>query len=374
MRWGFTAKIRFLGVSGFMPGAVTSVLKSALRAMQLSGIDHMVGSLTNNVGVIFMLHHVAPDTNKAFEPNSILRIRPDFLEQVIATVLADGFEVIALDDVPERLKVGARHERPFACFTFDDGYKDNRDFAYPILKRHNLPFTVYVPEQFANGNGDLWWLALEGAINAANQVAVQMDGERLVFDTRSTEQKYAAHDKIYWWLRNIPEDRARAVVADLARTAGFDTSTLCKNLVMNWDELREFAADPLVTIGAHATAHHSLKKLPLAQAREDMRLSIEAIENNLGKPCHHFAYPYGSKIDAGPREFQLARELGLTTAVTTRKGLLQPDHAYKLTSLPRLSLNGDYQDIGLLKTILSGAPFALLNAARAVAGGNVDAA
>ena len=60
----------------------------------------------------------------------------------------------------------------------------------------------------------------------------------------------------------------------------------------------------------------------------------------------------------------MAQELGLATAVTTRKGLIQPQHEQALTALPRLSLNGDFQDLRYVRVMLTGAPFAFWNGLR----------
>ena len=130
---------------------------------------------------------------------------------------------------------------------------------------------------------------------------------------------------------------------------------------MNWDEIRRLAADPLVTIGAHTRRHYALAKLTLAEARAEIEESVRRIEREIGKPCRHFSYPYGDETSAGQREFDLVKELGLKTGVTTRKGLIHPRHAGELTALPRVSLNGDYQKPRYVKVLLSGAPFALFN-------------
>ena len=130
---------------------------------------------------------------------------------------------------------------------------------------------------------------------------------------------------------------------------------------MNWDEIRRLAADPLVTIGAHTRRHYALAKLTLSEARAEIEESVRRIEREIGKPCRHFSYPYGDETSAGQREFDLVKELGLKTAVTTRKGLIHARHAGELTALPRVSLNGDYQKPRYVKVLLSGAPFALFN-------------
>jgi hypothetical protein len=57
------------------------------------------------------------------------------------------------------------------------------------------------------------------------------------------------------------------------------------------------------------------------------------IERELGRPCRHLSYPYGDESSAGAREFELARELGARTGVTTRKGLIQRRHVAAMTAL-----------------------------------------
>ncbi len=129
----------------------------------------------------------------------------------------------------------------------------------------------------------------------------------------------------------------------IARDAGYDASQLCADMVMNWNEIRALAQDPLVTIGAHTRHHYALAKLSEADVRTEIALSVRRIEQELGRPCVHFSFPYGDATSAGEREFAIAKDLGLTTAVTTQKGVLTSAHADCMTGLPRVSINGDYQ-------------------------------
>ena len=80
----------------------------------------------------------------------------------------------------------------------------------------------------------------------------------------------------------------------------------------------------------------------------------------------HLAYPYGDRVAAGPREFALARSAGFKTAVTTRPGMLFPASAAHPTALPRVSLNGNYQDARILPVLTSGAATAMWNGFRRV--------
>ena len=69
-------------------------------------------------------------------------------------------DLISLDEMHRRMVEGDFRRR-FACVTLDDGYRDNREWAYPILKRQHVPFAIYVPTSFPDRLGKLWWIALD---------------------------------------------------------------------------------------------------------------------------------------------------------------------------------------------------------------------
>ena len=76
-------------------------------------------------------------------------------------------------------------------------------------------------------------------------------------------------------------------------------------------------------------------------------MSRAVLEAALGKRPEHLAYPVGDPTSAGPREFRIAAELGFKTAVTTRPGVLFKAHRDHLTALPRISVNGEFQQPAL---------------------------
>lgn len=337
---------------------------TALRALHLTGLDAAGASWARGAGAIFMLHRVCPQdavSSSGFAPNGILEITPEFLETVIRKVIESGYDLLTLDAAAQRLASGERHDRPFACFTFDDGYRDNRDHALPICRSYGVPITVYVPADYADGRGQMWWLTLEDVIRKTDHLACDVGGVHRQFRCDTPSAKSSAFAAIYWWLRTQPDDVVVAFVAELARRHGVDPFARCRELIMNWDELRAFAEDPLVTIGAHTLSHVALARLPEAEARREMVESITRIEAELGKPCRHFSYPYGDAGSAGEREFAIARDLGLATAVTTAKGMVDLPGRADPFALSRFSLNGDYQDERCLSVLLSGVPFAALN-------------
>ena len=320
----------------------TKYLKAALTALHYSGVSDLFAPVTGGLGAIFMLHQVGPEAPAAFSPNRILKITPDFLATTLQHLVEAGFELVSLDEVAQRLKSPKAGRRPFAAFTLDDAYRDNLVHAAPVFRRFGAPYTVYAPTDYIDGKGDLWWLALECAIAALPRVACTIDGAELAFDTTTVSGKDAAYHTIYWRLRTIDESVARAVVASLCRNAGIDTATLCRELVLDWAELRTLAADPLATIGGHTQRHYALAKLGNGAARYEMAAGIARLESELGRPVRHFSYPFGDSCSAGDREFALAGDLGLTTAVTTRKGMIQGHH------YQQQPLNEEYNPLSLM--------------------------
>lgn len=343
----------------------SGALKTALSVLHCAGADRLAGRRTRGRGVIFTLHSVSPKAPDAFDPNGILRVTPKFLEQAINATRKAGYDIVSLDEAARRIK-DDKGGRPFACFTFDDGYRDNRDYAYPIFKRLGLPFAIYVPTDYPLGLGELWWLTLEAAIAKADAVEVVLDGREHRFATGNAAEKTYAFNKIYWSLRALPEAELRAKVRRIAADAGCDATRLCANEIMTWSEIRALAADPLVTIGAHTRRHLALAKLSAEEARAEVAESVAIIASELGRPCRHFSYPYGDATSAGPRDFAIVAQLGLETAVTTRKGVIGEACATQMTALPRVSLNGDFQKARYVSVFLSGVPFALLGLAAKV--------
>jgi peptidoglycan/xylan/chitin deacetylase (PgdA/CDA1 family) len=316
------------------------------------------------VGVLLTLHHVRPPRLERFQPNRLLEVTPWFLARVVKLLRRSRVDVVSLDEMHRRMTEGDFCRR-FVCLTFDDGYRDTIEHAYPILKEADMPFAVYVPTAFPDRLGELWWLVLEAVVSRNERVGLVIDGENQSFDCRSVADKRAVYEELYWWLRRREtEPEMHAVVRDLAARYQVDVVEFCRDLCMSWREIGTLAADPLVTIGAHTVNHPMLSKLPENAVRAEMDLSRLAINAALGLRPAHLSYPYGDPSSAGPREFAIAAALGFRTAVTTRPGVIFRAHAKRLLALPRVSLNGEYQQLRYVRVLLSGAGTAMWNGFR----------
>ena len=298
--------------------------------------------------------------------NRGLEITPAFLDAVLAALGQADVDIVSMDEAWRRLN-GAPGERRFVAITFDDGYRDTLEHAWPILRRHSVPVTLYIASGFAEGTGVLWWEVLGKAVADNDMIEVEMDGALRRFDCASPQAKDETYAKLYGWLRGMPyEAELQAATAAIAARHAIDTAAMCRDLCMGWEELAGLAADPLVTIGAHTVSHPFLAKCDTETLRTELTLSRDTIERKLGVRPEHLAYPVGAPDAAGPREFATAAELGYKTGVTTRAGVVFADHAGHLTALPRISVNGQFQQLRFLDVLLSGTATALLNGFRRV--------
>lgn len=334
----------------------------AFELLALSGMPQLWRRLSRARGVIFTLHRVLPEPPADFSPNAILQVTPDFLDAAIVETRRRGFDIVSMDEALARLR--APHKpRPFVVFTFDDAYRDNLEYALPIMRKHQAPFTLYVPTALVDGGGEVWWQALEDIVAMRDVLDLGTAGLGSDVEIRSLDQKHKVYADLYAAMRAMPEPDRVELIRDLAGQAGLDLKAHCRSLIMDWPELQIFADEPLCTLGAHTVHHYELAKLDEAEARGEIAQSVKIIDARFaGKPAH-LSYPIGSRIAAGPREYGLARALGFGSAVTTIPGGLFPRHAEAPFALPRISLNGRFQQKRYLNVFLTGGLFSLLGRA-----------
>jgi peptidoglycan/xylan/chitin deacetylase (PgdA/CDA1 family) len=344
-----------------------AIIRTGLETLYFSGMHHFMRPLVGGVGSILTMHHVRPRRPDAFQPNRLLEITPKFLEGLLKRLARARIDVISLDEMHQRF-ISEDFKRRFVCITFDDGYKDVKEYAYPLLRKYKLPFAMYIPTSFPDRLGEMWWLALEAVIAQNSRIGMVINGKDQFFECGSVGEKRELYDAVYGYIRSMKtEDELRKFVRDLCATYRVDIAAFCRDLCMDWQELGEMAEDPLMTIGAHTVNHVMLKKIASDDVtRAEMEMSRAVLEAALGKRPQHLAYPVGDPTSAGPREFRIAAELGFKTATTTRPGVLFKVHREHLTALPRISVNGEFQQHRYMKVLMSGAGTAIMNRFRRV--------
>lgn len=337
-------------------------IRTRARRAILSGLYHtrlyrLLETTTRGVGAIFTLHHIRAETpSERFAPNRILEITPRFLEETIQLTRRLGYRAVSLDECRRRLVERDFGER-FVHFALDDGYADNYTHAFPIFREHGVPFTIYVCPGLLDGGTRQWWRDLEDVVATHDRLEVDLGDGRVELACRTPRQKRGAFERVYWTLRRMPHEQQWQTFDDVFSRHRPEEPSAPPMLSL---EMIESMRDTgLLTVGAHTLTHPALSKLSRQAVLDEMEGSRSRLAEWLGEVPRHFSYPYGDAGSAGPREFDAARDLGFETGVTTRKGVLHPEHRDHLHALPRISLNGDYQRPRYVELFVSGVPFGL---------------
>src|SRR6187549_2661041 len=132
---------------GPLAGKKKFVLRGAMEALYFTGAHHLLRPLLGGVGAILTLHHVRPARSDPFQPNRLLEVTPEFLEDVLRGLRRAEVDIVSLDEMHRRL-TERDFRRRFVCLTFDDGYRDNARHALPILRKYDAPFAIYIPTSF----------------------------------------------------------------------------------------------------------------------------------------------------------------------------------------------------------------------------------
>ena len=336
-----------------------AVITGGLEFAHLAGRAGLMASARGR-GAIFTLHHVRPKTARAFGPNAHLEITPEFLDAAIVQLAAEGYQFVALHDLPARMVI-ARSDERFAAFTLDDGYRNNALHAQPVFTEHRVPFTVFIAGGFACKTHSIWWETLVELLEARQHLEFDFGSGPVVLPLATSFQKQSAFTRIARFVQQ-DEDEAKAIAAldEVARANGIDPMLITERLVMREPELKSLVLNPLATLGAHTISHRALARLSDEEARREMAESIDRVEAIAGRRPDTFAYPYGDAASVSSREHRIAADLGLRVAVTTDPGTLDAGCLSNPMALPRISLNGLYQKRKYLTALASGIPFRLM--------------
>ncbi len=255
-------------------------------------------------GEIWCLHRVVQERS-LFPSNRELEITPGFLEEIIVDYQRQGYRFVPIDDIVS--DIGCRswdlRRKKRINISFDDGFRDVYDNAFPLFEKYRIPFTVYLVGDFPEGQSDLWWIQLEQL----------MDGNVSAFEELMKEV-YRSDSN----MRDVMHER----------TASTSDPTLCKELSLSWKQLQEMVDSGLCTVGCHSMTHPGLTRISDEEVYQELLEGKQIIESKLSLKVQHFSYPHSME---NARIQAILKETGFESATlgfggTIRKG----DNPYRL--------------------------------------------
>lgn len=259
---------------------------------------------------ILSYHRVGPDTEL---PTDVPLTTPaDFERQVL--YLQRHYRVMPLSQLGHAIREGREVPRNAAAITFDDGYRDNYLHAYPILKRHGVPATIFLATSHIDQGQPFWWDRVSYAVLTTS--ARKLESDRLgAYDLGTEAGRWQAVADMDVRLKQMRDREKNEAIEDLVRHLGADVpAATARDMILNWDDVREMAANG-ITFGSHTVHHPTLIGLPLEQARQEIVDSRRRIEEQAGQPCDTFAYPDGREGNVSAAIKAILAESGYVCAV-----------------------------------------------------------
>ena len=283
-------------------------------------------------GRIFYYHRVNNDNDPFFDA-----ISTDVFE-IHMRYLARHYRVVSLAELHRHLQAGDSTETVVAV-TFDDGYRDNYECAFPILARYNLPATIFLTTGVLDSGEPLWFEQLTEAIKKTRQeyLDLEIDIPRRFWLRNEAERLKSAGD-IFAKLRTFSDTDRHTWLADILGRLDVSDSSDRKGKMLTWDQVRLMKGQG-IDFGGHTVTHPFLSKLAPRQAEWEVSECKRRIEEETQKAVPFFAYPNGREEDFAASNKELLRNAGYTGAVTTIWGM-----NYRSTDRMELRRGGPWEN------------------------------
>ncbi len=285
-----------------------------IRALSASGFLDAYGFLRRHVAqssAYIVAYHRVGSTYE-FPSDVPMMGSQDFEKQIV--YLSRRYRVISLRELGGALNRGASIPAKTAVITFDDGYRDNYLKAYPILRKHGVPATIFLATGHIDSGTPFWWDRVSYVMHNTAREMVEL-GQFGTYHFNSTTERWLVARTIRERLKDLLDSEKNLVIEELASQLGVDMpSSLNKELFLSWDEIREMSRNG-IDFGAHTVNHPTLIGMPLEQARREIVDSQKRIQENLGRPADTFAYPDGRLLNVNDGIKAILRENGFVCAV-----------------------------------------------------------
>jgi peptidoglycan/xylan/chitin deacetylase (PgdA/CDA1 family) len=290
---------------------------------------------------IMMYHRVS-----SIENNYLMSSLPTVTFERQIKYLKENFQLISLDKLSELLKGPEKLPRKAAAITFDDGYKDNFVYAYPILKKYNAPATIFLSTGYIDTDKLFWWDLSNYLVANSLSKRITLKGAG-TFQLNSESEKHKTKMQIRKILKRLSEKEKCATISELSKVTGVGApSGLGKDAILSWAEIKQMASAE-ITFGAHTVNHPILTNVDKEVCQYEIIQSKRDIEEKLGKPVTSFSYPDGA-FNVEIRD--IVKKAGFACAtITNHFGLV--DRGSNIFSLRRIAA---FEDFNVFKGMLSG--------------------
>lgn len=272
-----------------------------------------------NALTVLNYHRIADSTQSSFDsykPN-VSATPNGFVEQL--TYVKKHYNVISVKELTHWLEGRASLPQHSALITFDDGYQDNFENAFPVLRDLGLPAIIFLATDFMSRKAVLFWdIAAYCAYYSKRDYVRMPSGEVLYWEDVNTRDRVLM--KWVHAVKHFQLDQKKAAIEALVKDMDVAIPEgAFNNLYMKWEQVRHMLENG-IEFGAHTISHPILTKISLDQAEHEISGSKKMVEDEIGRQVDGFAYPNGGAADFSPQIVDFVRKSGYKVAFTLMPG------------------------------------------------------
>jgi peptidoglycan/xylan/chitin deacetylase (PgdA/CDA1 family) len=294
-------------------------LESLARLSNRLGFTAILNNLPRKPGLSILAYHRIGDSLKSrYDRGVFTATTADFERQI--HFLKSHYRVIGLREWEETVEQGRPPTSFGVMVTFDDGYLDNFRVAYPILKRHGIPATFFLPTAFVGSNLIPWWDSISYMVRESRTEILHIDYPQAHTFDLSMGREIAIPKilRIYCMLEN--SDTARFMLELQERTGVEIPESADHRRFLDWKEAQEMMQNGM-EFASHTHTHPVMSKLSLKQQLEQLQVSRNEIRDHLGLEVKSLAYPVGRPDCFSADTRSALRQSGYTTAFSFYGGV-----------------------------------------------------
>ncbi|MBN1587679.1 MAG: GNAT family N-acetyltransferase [Candidatus Omnitrophica bacterium] len=265
--------------------------------------------------------------------------------------LAEHWHPVSEAEVSAHYIEGKPLPKGAVLVTFDDGFKDTRTLAWPVLKRYRVPGLVFLATDCIGTGKYLWTEELTLLIKDCSSEFLHLTLGNKEWDLvlSSAEDRIQARDALKSYLKTLPNAQREKAMNTLRQRLIPKPDANSEAPMLDWEDVKALASEGMA-IGAHTVTHPILSQVPEAQARAEIFESGRAVEKATGRFPLSFCYPNGRAADFNAETQLLVLESGYQLAFTTEEGVNTPNtDPTALLRLPTAQVHPALFSLGLIR-------------------------
>lgn len=250
---------------------IKNILKDGLYDSGLAG--SVIRRNRNRLCILCYHRITAPEQETVY-----LGIPQDVFERHVV-FLKRYFDIVSFNEAMMRVRPGLGR-KPLLVLNFDDGYRDNYLYAFPILKKYGITASIFLTVDYIGTKKSFWWDSVRDIIVNSPKSAGLKEDIAIIENINRSLKKLLNEEERYLKIQKLKQEFC------------FKEKSSKERDILNWREIKEMLSYG-IDFGSHTLTHPDLTSLKESEVKKEVLNSKKILEDRLRTNIYSFSYPYG---------------------------------------------------------------------------------